>query len=98
MFVLKLDVPEEEISEMESQAHARGFDTLGDYRVALVKSDGVEDIDHSPEEVAESLRDRLEIHRADKSRPYRTSCDAILNTHHQKFCRGDACAPAVNKR
>jgi hypothetical protein len=41
------------------------------------------------------LRTYLKIHRAGKPRPYRTSDDAILNTHHEKFCRGSACAPAI---
>jgi len=56
MLVLKLDVPQEKISEMESQAHARGFSKIEDYILALVGEDQQEDIDHSPEEVVESLR------------------------------------------
>ncbi len=55
MLVLKLDVPQEKISEMESQAHARGFIKIEDYILALVGEDQQEDIDHSPEEVAASL-------------------------------------------
>jgi len=55
MLVLKLDVPQEKISEMESQAHARGFSKIEDYILALVGEDQQEDIDHSPEEVAASL-------------------------------------------
>jgi hypothetical protein len=70
LFLLDTPVSENQREQLETQAHERGYKTVGEYLLALAEADALMTSDEDEIDVASRLREALNDVKAGRVYPY----------------------------